>query len=123
MSIDYREDLETIMDDFKVLATQKRPAESYNDRGEATPTFTTVITANVSIQPVDMGKESFIGEEGKVEYYSHIIYACYNVSGGVLSVLVGDRFYVGTDFYEVKQVTEYDFAHQEIHCVLVKGKA
>lgn len=122
MTIDYKSDLATIINEFDVLATQKRPVESYNNKGLSTTTFTTVITAYVDIQPASINRESFIGEEGKVEIYSHTIYGCYSVSGAVLSVLVSDRFYVDSDFYEVKQVIEYDNAHLEIHCNLVKGK-
>lgn len=121
MTIDYKSDLATIINEFDVLATQKRPVESYNNKGISTTTFTTVITANVDIQPFNTD-ESLVGEEGKVEVYSHTIYGCYSVSGAVLSVLVGDRFYVGSDFYEVKQVVEHDNAHLEIHSNLVKGK-
>lgn len=122
MTIDYRQDLATIINEFDVLATQKRPVESYNNKGISTTTFETITTAYVDIQPAEIKRESFVDEEGKVEIYTHVIFACYNVSGVVLSVLVGDRFYVNSDFYEVKQVVEYNNAHLEIHCNLVKGK-
>ncbi len=123
MTINYREDLETIMEEFKVLATQKRASVSYNDKGEATSTFTTVTTAYVDIQPATIKKESYVGEDGQVEVYSHTIYACYNVSGTVIIVYPNDRFYVGTDFYVVKHIIEHDNAHLEIQCVLVRGQA
>ena len=120
--IDYMSDVETIMDDFKVIATHKRPSQSYNNKGISTTTYETQTTAYVDIQAIDVKHASFIVEEGKVEVYSHKIYACYDIGGTILSVLKGDRFYVGDDFYEVEQVIEYDSSHLELYANLVKGK-
>lgn len=121
--IDYRGDVATIIEDWDILVTQKRATISYNNRGDETPTWTTVTTAYVDIQALPLKKESYTKEEGVVKIYSHRIFGCYDVSNSVLSVIRNDRFYVSsTVFYEVEQVVEHDNAHLEIYCNLVTGR-
>ena len=120
--IDYREDVTTIISDWDVLATQKRATESYNSRGIATLTWVSVTTAYVDVQPVNREGTSYLGEEGDVMIFSHVIYGCYTVSGSLLSVTKGDRFYVGSDFYDVKDIKTYTNGHLELYCIQVEGK-
>jgi len=120
--MDFTTDLDMIINKQRI--TQKRKAITYNSSGIAnTPTWNTVTTADVEIQPIASADQSMVHEQGQKELYSHMIACYYNTAGAKLAVLPGDRFYDASNkFYELIKIEENLGSHFVVYAEYMKGK-